>query len=1182
MKKLNKIFSIVLTAAIMTSLLITSAIPVAAGTNEWSTVTIPGATGLVVSNEIESTGLLTQASDGTLFASLGIDGEYFLGKSTNGGRTWTTVKTPSFTGLNTGVTFDAGEWEIQAIATSPTDAAVVYIASLHTVFKSTDGGATFTKMASVPANGWGDSYDIVAMDVAMAGGTYKVVVGANYTGWPDSEVFYMDESDFFFNFQTIGTPSFGTQHDADQIYDVVLSPNFATDKGIVVLAEGDDNRPLISFNVNGGAWGSAVDAVEETDIDGSFWGGQIALPADFNIVSSPFFYVGIDGTGSTSGVYRVVGSPTTSSVLRLPAAISQMDVFSIDVVGNFASASIIIGSDEGEVAISTNAGASWTEGSDQLTGPGNEVYVCLADDFVTSGIACAMVAASGSINDESAFNLTVDKGVNWNQVSLVNTDITSIEAMEVGGGFTWLSTQNDYNGVVGQTAGTFTVTVPTLGTAVTTAADSVTLVNTGSVSLTAELNTWVTGDVDDISVAFSAAGSYNIVAGTMFITLPNGGDSVTISALLAGIGFDMDVTGGGTYSFIENFDGSGDNISITGTPPNYTVVLPDIAVVSNVNTVVTVDVTGGTISVSGPHWSGGSGDGTMTFDVNGESYTVTATGSTTVTGTVVTTSGTAPVYAGANPPVAGAFTLAYPITPVTANVTNSIWRMSGGNWERVLFTEDDAAIDLLTLSEDGAALFMGTFGDVNSLEKSMDNGENFDGTIFSDPPSLNTFIAVNAQTFIVGDNNGVVHRSADNGFIWTATTIKSGDSTPATAGDITAMATNGTAVVVGTDDGRFAFSADMGATWGAATKTADAATGEINAVALQMGSNTAAWGVTDDGKLVKSSKPSTDLDEGLLTNGVGVFSGAAPSDSYAVYALDANGEVIRLLSNGQATSIGDFTSGTALFGAGNTLTALVNGNAIRSYTDTLAVAVTGVTATANSTSSITINWAALADAEEYAVNVKTGSAEKNYFSATFAFGDATVDATTLTVTGLAADTTYYVSVWGVDPVDTFYGTTSVATKPDAVTTPVSLAPVAGAIGVPVNPSFQWGGVAGATSYTVEVATDALFTNIVKTLTTPIAAVAWDGASLANNTVYYWRVTATTATGTSAAVESVFTTVTAATPPVTVTSTTSPNITLTQLPAPDVATPGYIWIIIAIGGILTVLVIVLIVRTRRVV
>jgi hypothetical protein len=190
---------------------------------------------------------------------------------------------------------------------------------------------------------------------------------------------------------------------------------------------------------------------------------------------------------------------------------------------------------------------------------------------------------------------------------------------------------------------------------------------------------------------------------------------------------------------------------------------------------------------------------------------------------------------------------------------------------------------------------------------------------------------------------------------------------------------------------------------------------------------------------------------------------------------------------------------------------------------------------------------------------------------------------TANLSGMAADTTYYVSVW-VDktkPVSSFMGTTSFTTVVGTPTPAMNLSPAGGATNVPVKPTFDWADVPGAVSYEVWVDTNADFSTAVKA-TTPISAYAWTGADLANDTSYYWQVRAVTGSGTSGWVTSVFTTELAPADPVTVTTPAQPDITLTQLPAPDQETPGYIWIIIAIGGILTVLVIVLIVRTRRVV
>ncbi|ADJ26735.1 hypothetical protein Dehly_1448 [Dehalogenimonas lykanthroporepellens BL-DC-9] len=1209
MKKLNKIFSIVLTAAIMTSLLITSAIPVAAADNAWSETKIPGATGMVLAPDMVASGPMAQDADGNLFvayesddADLVDDGEqYRLAKSTDGGRTWTSV---------------AVAGAIDAIATAPDDASVVYIAVGNTVYKSTDGGATFVNMASVPDHVENGAYVITAMDVAMAGGSYKVVVGVkddSGTPWDTAEVFYMDEGQFFNTFTTIGTPSFNTTHDeADVIYDIKLSPDFATDKGIVVLAEnltGSGNQAFVTFNVNGGVWGGQVKAAA-IGASTAAEGGAIALPDDFNILTQPAFYVALNET-TQGGIYRVVGGALATNTLQLSTS-PATNLVSIDVVGNFAAANLIAGSADGNVYVSANAGANWTGTlgtSSQPTGPGSPVLVALAPDFATSGTAYALVTNSGGVYDESGFNRTVDKGVNWNQVSLVDTAITSINAMEVGNGFTWLSTQNSYGAVTGVTAGSFTVTGDSSITGAV-AADTAVLTNTAGGTVNATLT--LTAGSFTIDVADTGTGSSWVFDGTNYnIVLANAGATATITATADATTFNATISGA-TFTFAAGTDVDTD-VAIVGTAP-YAVTLPDAAVAGSpaVAGSFALNVTAGSVVVAGSSGDDATytvgGPYTINLDTDFPTATVTNNGTVAATGSFTLTTATASVTS--------PFSLVAGVTASPADITNSIWRMSGGNWERVFFTDVDDSIDLLTLSQDGAALFKGTFGTPGSLLKSMDNGQTWAALMSYPTTGLFSFIALDAQTMLVGGTDAV-YKTTNNGFIWENIL----PSTVTGINNVVALDMAGDAIVAGGD--QVIVSTDAGATW---TKAVPLPTGLGSADFVQLSEAFASTGIVyitgADGGLFRASADDFNnitpafaagdweqLDAIQATapifahkatvavgEGVGLVTGIGGPQGM-LYALDADGTITRIKCR-DARDVDDlfgeviapkattpeFTSASfmridAANGA-NTITVVGDGNEIWSYTDTLGVFGSGFTVDSTTLDSITISWDAVPGAKTYAVAIQAGETP---VSNPFKSYDFTTTDPTYTFTELDADTTYFVRAWVVEPVSSFHlGGTTASTIPEAVTTPVSLAPVAGAIGVPVNPSFQWGGVPGATSYTVEVATDATFTNIVKTLTTPIAAVAWDGTSLANNTVYYWRVTATTATGTSAAVESVFTTVAAATPPVTVTTTTQPNITLTQQPAPEQETPGYIWIIIAIGGILTVLVIVLIVRTRRVV
>jgi hypothetical protein len=234
-------------------------------------------------------------------------------------------------------------------------------------------------------------------------------------------------------------------------------------------------------------------------------------------------------------------------------------------------------------------------------------------------------------------------------------------------------------------------------------------------------------------------------------------------------------------------------------------------------------------------------------------------------------------------------------------------------------------------------------------------------------------------------------------------------------------------------------------------------------------------------------------------------------------------------------------------------------------------------------------------------------------------------------------TLYYVSVWALCdntvtytsplPITSFmYAGTSSFTTPLAYpTTPMNLVPALGATNVPVQPNFAWAAVTGATAYTLDIttATDVNFASpiyhnaaIPNVVGQPTVTWNYTGAALANNTSYIWRVKATGST--SAWVLGNFTTIPAVVPPVTVTNPpaitltqaaanpvptiilsqqpavtvtvgspvtpviTFPGLTVTQLPAETPPTPAYIWIIVGVGALLTLAVIILIIRTRRVV
>ncbi len=178
----------------------------------------------------------------------------------------------------------------------------------------------------------------------------------------------------------------------------------------------------------------------------------------------------------------------------------------------------------------------------------------------------------------------------------------------------------------------------------------------------------------------------------------------------------------------------------------------------------------------------------------------------------------------------------------------------------------------------------------------------------------------------------------------------------------------------------------------------------------------------------------------------------------------------------------------------------------------------------------------------------------------------------------------------------------------ASTTPAVTSPTFGADQSSVTPTLIWTAVAGATAYNITVSDEPSFLTPLSTATVEINGYVFDEA-LDYSTTYYWRVRAVTATVTSGWAMGMFSTmaepaaagavlpditvepaeITVEAPPpaaIEVTVGAPPAADVTVEIAPDEIVqviPDYLlWVIVAVGALLVIALIVLIVRTRRVV
>ncbi|AQU06389.1 hypothetical protein B1778_06615 [Dehalococcoides mccartyi] len=543
-------------------------------------------------------------------------------------------------------------------------------------------------------------------------------------------------------------------------------------------------------------------------------------------------------------------------------------------------------------------------------------------------------------------------------------------------------------------------------------------------------------------------------------------------------------------------------------------------------------------------------------------------------------------------------------------VEQSVWRLSGGVYERVFSTsmvDEDGDIDV-AVSPAGDAVFVASLGGTK-IWRSLDNGQTFTAQVSdittASGSTINSWFVSNANTLLVGGDN-VVYQTSTNGVLWFAR--------PCAVGIVTsfAVSTDGSVLVATGSLGKVSKSIDGGVTW----STPSAAAPTVSATSLvtfQNGSNSVVYLTGDSGHVYKydfaattpawkelgTATPVTDFDwaaTSAVVNGVGIFSGIASGGS-VLYVLDTNAVadgLSRFTMVGTTSYAGSVATpgtavGTKLIGIaapGANMLYGIFGAELYVYTDKMAVPVANVQITKITTTSLTVTWDALnvdnsnIEVMYYVYITDAATGAKVAYMTTSAFtSDGTTVGTSFKINDLDVDTVYQVSVWAVDPVMSFVGTASVSTQPDRPDYTVNLMPTNGAINIPIKPVFAWDSVATAVSYDLILSTDPTFADATKVLATKSLTTnywAYDG-TLTNSTSYYWRVRINTANSTSEWFPAVFTTVKADAAPVEVNN--PPAITLT---VPQAETPVYIWLIVAVGAVLTLAVIVLIVRTRRVV
>lgn len=185
-------------------------------------------------------------------------------------------------------------------------------------------------------------------------------------------------------------------------------------------------------------------------------------------------------------------------------------------------------------------------------------------------------------------------------------------------------------------------------------------------------------------------------------------------------------------------------------------------------------------------------------------------------------------------------------------------------------------------------------------------------------------------------------------------------------------------------------------------------------------------------------------------------------------------------------------------------------------------------ATAITSTSFTANWGAVSGASSYRLDLSNFS---DFSTVHPVFNNLSVFATSQSLTGLSSNTVYYYRI------RTIIGSTSSPNSNTITTTTAPAAPGATAASAVTASSFtaNWGSVAGATGYRLDVSTSNDFSSFVSGYNNlTVASTSQSVTGVSGNTIYYYRLRAVNGS---------------------LTGDNSNTITVTTLPAAPVANAG---------------------------
>ncbi len=428
-KRITKIWCVGLVVAVLASLLIVAA-PVSAKPLSFTKETIPTDTNYILATTNigeEVTDIAVSADGDNIYAS---GGTGTLVKSTTGGYTWGKIETDAGPEIN-GVT-DGGQIDADLVAVAPDDPDVVAIVQVTGpdiwVYVSTNGGTTWGSLGQ-PTTSAASLVTDLAVSASYSGNNYIAVAGFDGT---NGKVWTYK----------LGIGGSWTQADTNQGFNNVVdgaaipvtipvlavefSPNFASDQVLTALVDNTVDTSFEMYSVNLEEWNLSAGfenypVVLQDNDSGSVTGatqGSIALAPTYlggDEIERVAFVALAGGGLMDEGIYRLEDYTDTH--------IKTGESFHSIAYDGYSLVAGLSGSNNVWRCLEPLENSPTFYVSSSTKSPGGE-------NSVTVRYAGANVVA-GTLGNESAFSVSTDNGKSFNDISLIDTNITNIEDMAV-------------------------------------------------------------------------------------------------------------------------------------------------------------------------------------------------------------------------------------------------------------------------------------------------------------------------------------------------------------------------------------------------------------------------------------------------------------------------------------------------------------------------------------------------------------------------------------------------------------------------------------------------------------------------------------------------------------------------------------------------------------------------------